>query len=71
MSVINWRDVLVRLSWTFAQSAIAILFADLSTLTHIATWKAAAVGGIAATLAAVKTILSHLAQPSTSEQNGG
>lgn len=57
LSGVASNPVAERALHTFWQSALAVLAADTSGLTHVAVWKAAVVAGGAAALSAAKSAL--------------
>lgn len=66
-----WRDALERLVWTFLQGAIAILTVNqfgLIELVDDELWKAAAAGGVGASLSLIKSFAAtKLSQGDTAQ----
>ena len=53
---INWKDILTRAAWTFAEGFLIALPATFSVGTDGAAWKSALLGAAMAGLSALKTL---------------
>lgn len=62
MKNINWKDILERAAWTFAQGFIVSLSATASIGMDGAAWKSALLGACMAGLSAVKTLVVDIIQ---------
>ena len=56
MTTINWKDVLERAIWTFAEGFLIALPATFSVGMDGAAWKSALLGAAMAGLSALKTV---------------
>lgn len=59
---INWRNILERAAWTFAEGFLIALPATFSVGMDGAAWKAALLGAAMAGLSAVKTYIIEVIQ---------
>lgn len=57
MKSINWKDILTRALWTFAEGFLIALPATFSVGMDGAAWKSALVGAAMAGLSALKTFI--------------
>ena len=57
---INWKDILERAAWTFAEGFLIALPATFSAGMDGAAWKAALLGAAMAGLSALKTFAIEL-----------
>ncbi len=58
--MINWKDILERAAWTFAEGFLIALPATFSVGMDGAAWKAALLGAAMAGLSALKTFVLEL-----------
>ncbi len=59
MGNLDWKDILDRAEWTFAQAALATAGAAGAGFVSVAVWKAAAVAGGAAVISLLKNVFSQ------------
>lgn len=59
---INWRNILERAAWTFAEGFLVALPATFTVGMDGAAWKAALLGAAMAGLSAVKTYVIEVIQ---------
>jgi hypothetical protein len=57
MKGLNWKDILERAEWTFAQAFLAVV--GVGVVTDVATYKAGAIAGIAAVLSMLKNVVKQ------------
>lgn len=55
MKTINWKDILTRAAWTFAEGFLIALPATFTVGMDGAAWKSAVLGAAMAGLSALKT----------------
>ena len=72
---INWKDVLTRAAWTFAEGFLIALPATFSVGMDGAAWKSALLGAAMAGLSALKTLAievvkANKSNPVTNEVEG-
>lgn len=63
MNKIDWKDVLDRAEWTFAQAAIAVVAAAGTSFVDVALWKSAAIAGGAAVISLLKNVFVQVKDP--------
>ena len=57
---VNWKDILERAAWTFAEGFLIALPATFTVGMDGAAWKAALLGAAMAGLSAVKTLAINI-----------
>ena len=67
---INWKDLLERALWSFAQGFIVSLSATISIGMDGAAWKAALLGAGMAGLSAVKTLVLDMIKQHSAKMAG-
>lgn len=54
---VNWKDVMERVEWTFAQAFLATI--GVGAVTNVSTYKAGAIAGVAAVISLLKNIVKQ------------
>lgn len=59
MDKLDWKDILERAEWTFAQAFLAVVSVGVAGVTDVGTWKAGAIAGAAAVLSMLKNVVAQ------------
>lgn len=70
MKTINWKDILTRAAWTFAEGFLIALPATFTVGMDGAAWKAAVLGAAMAGLSALKTFILEVVKYYNTPKDG-
>lgn len=70
MKTINWKDILTRAAWTFAEGFLIALPATFTIGMDGAAWKSALVGAAMAGLSALKTFILEVVRNYNASKEG-
>lgn len=70
MKTINWKDILTRAAWTFAEGFLIALPATFSVGMDGVAWKSALVGAAMAGLSALKTFIIEVVKYYNTPEDG-